>query len=295
MTTSQASIRVSFKTILFATDFSPSSDVALPYVLSLGRGYDSKVIVAHAVPLEPLPGITPVPSPADMDLEWQDAKLGMQKYEQSREFTGLRHEFVLERGDPLAVVSDLIAHEDVDLVVLGTHGRKGFRKLFAGSVAEQIFRKTTCPVLTVGPGSEFSTPQRWKPGLILLATEFSAGSLHALPYAISLAEENQAELILLHAVPLVPWEQQAEMAQFYQKRLEGVVPQDSPPNCKIDFAVRFDLAAPAILDLAKEKKADLIVMGVHHTPLPAVDSHVPWNTACEVINNAHCPVLTVRG
>lgn len=295
MTTSRASIGISFKTILFATDFSPSSDGALPYVLSLARSYDSKVIVAHAVPIEPLPGITPVPSPTEMDREWQDAKQGMQKYEESREFTGLRHEFVLERGDPLAVVSDLIVHDEVDLVVLGTHGRKGLRKLFAGSVAEQVFRKATCPVLTVGPGSEFTPPQKWKPRRILLATEFSAGSLHALPYAIALAEENQADLLLLHAVPLVPWEQQAEMAQTYQKRLEGLVPQDSHHSCRIDFEVRFDLAVPAILDLAKEKEADLIVMGVHHTPLPAVDSHVPWTTACEVISNAHCPVLTVRG
>jgi nucleotide-binding universal stress UspA family protein len=295
MTTSQASLRVSFKTILFATDFSPSSDAALPYVLSLGRSYDSKVIVAHAVPIEPLPGITPAPSPTEMDLEWQDAKRGMQKYEASREFTGLRHEFVLERGDPLAVVSDLIAHDDVDLMVLGTHGRQGLHKLFAGSVAEQIFRKAMCPVLTVGPGAEFAPPQKWEPHRILLATEFSAGSLHALPYAIALAEENQAELLLMHAVPLVPWEQQAEMAQYYQKRLEELVPDDSSHNCKIDFEVRFDLAVPAILDLAKEKMTDLIVMGVHHTPLPAVDSHVPWTTACEVISNAHCPVLTVRG
>ena len=238
--------------------------------------------------------MTPVPPPVDLDLEWQQAKQGMLKYADTRDFEGLRHEFLVEKGYPPAIITDLIAHEHVDLVVLGTHGRKGFSKLFMGSVAEQIFRRATCPVLTIGPGSELKPQQKWKPACILLATDFSKGSFHALPYAITLAEENHAELILLHAAPLVPWEQQSDMGTYYQKRLEEMIPAGHQPSCKIDFAVRFDLAAPAILTMASDKQADLIVMGVHHTPLPAIDSHVPWTTACEVISDAHCPVLTVR-
>ena len=295
MTTSQATTRVSFKTILFANDFSPCSEAALPYVLSLARCYDSKVIVAHAVPIEPLAGITPAPPPVEVDLAWQDAKRGMQKYQESREFADLRHEFVLERGDPLAVISDLMAHQDVDLVVLGTHGRKGLRKLFAGSVAEKIFRKATCPVLTVGPASESKMKVTWKPRLIVFATDFSAGSLHALPYAISLAEENHAQLILMHALPMVAWDQQVEMRLTYEKRLQALAGPDTPHDCTVDYAVRFDLPAPAILSLAREKQADLIVMGVHHAPLATLESHMPWTMACDVISDAHCPVLTVRG
>ena len=218
----------------------------------------------------------------------------MLQYADNRDFEGLRHESLVEKGYPPAIITDLIALEHVDLVVLGTHGRKGFSKLFRGSVAEQIFRKATCPVLTVGPGSELKPRQTWKPARIILATDFSKGSLHALPYAIALAEENHAELILLHAAQLVPWEQQTGMSRYYLKRLEEMIPASHQPSCKIDFAVRFDLAAPAILTLASNKQADLIVMGVHHTPLPAIDSHVPWTTACEVISHAHCPVLTVR-
>ena len=294
MATSQASTRIAFNSILFATDFSLSSEVAFKYALSLAHCYDSKVIVAHAVPIEPVAGMTPVPPPVDLDLEWQESKRGMQKYADSRDFEGLRHEFLVEKGYPPAIITDLITHEGVDLVVLGTHGRKGLSKLFMGSIAEQIFRKTTCPVLTVGPGSNVKPPGNWKPACIILATDFSKGSFHALPYAIALAEENHAELILLHAAPLVPWEQQSDMGCYYQKRLEEMIPSGHQPSCKIDFAVRFDLAAPAILTMASDKQADLIVMGVHHTPLPAIDSHVPWTTACEVISDAHCPVLTVR-
>jgi len=294
MATSQASTRIAFSTILFATDFSPSSEAAFPYALSLAHCYDSKVIVAHAVPIEPLVGITPVPAPADLDFDWQDAKQGMLKYIDTRDFEGLRHEFLVERGYPPSIITNLIEHEHVDLVVIGTHGRKGLSKLFMGSVAEQIFRKATCPVLTVGPVSELNPKKIWQPACIILATDFSPGSVHALPYAIALAEETRAELVLLHAAPLIPWEQQSEMEIHYQKRLEEMIPPTPQPSCKIDCAVRFDLAAPAILSVASDRQAHLIVMGVHHTPLPAVDSHVPWTTTCEVISEAHCPVLTVR-
>ena len=84
------------------------------------------------------------------------------------------------------------------------------------------------------------------------------------------------------------------MGHYYQERLQEMVASDHQPDCKIEFAVRFDLAVPAILTMASDKHADLIVMGVHHTPFPSIDSHVPWTTACEVIRDAHCPVLTVR-
>ena len=294
MAASQASVRIGFKSILFATDFSPSSEASFPYALSLAHCYDSKIIVAHAVPSDPVTGMTPVPLPVDLEREAQQARQEMLNYSDDRDFEGLRHEFLVEMGYPPSVITDLIEHEHVDLVVLGTHGRRGLSRLFMGSVAEQIFRTVTCPVLTVGPGSELKAHQAWKPARIILATDFSKGSFHALPYALGLAEENNAELILLHAAPLVPWEEKSETARSYQKRLEQMITADHEPSCRIDFAVRFDLPAPAILTLAGDKHADLIVMGVHHTPLPGIDSHVPWTTACEVMSDAHCPVLTVR-
>lgn len=294
MAASQATTRVAFNSILFATDFSPVSEAALAFVLGLAHCYDSKVIVAHVVPYEPVAGLGRVPPSVYLDLEEQEAKQELQRYDEARQFEGLRHEFIVERGYPPTILPELIAMENVDLVVLGTHGRKGFSKLFSGSVAEQIFRKAACPVLTVGPASKAVPPSKWTPTRVLLATDFSTGSSHALPYAVMLAEDSKAELILFHAAPLVPWEQQSEMSTYYHKRLQELLPSGRPPNCQVDLEVRFDLPAPAILSLANEKQVDLIVMGVHRTPVPVLDAHVPWTTACEVISDAHCPVLTVR-
>ena len=295
MATSQASIAAGFKTILFATDYSSSSEAALPYLLGLARRCDSTVIAVHAVPFEPLAGLAAVPPVVELDLEWRDALQAMHIYKEAHPFTGVRHEFLLERGFPRDVVADLAAQRGVDLVVLGTHGRQGFHKLFAGSFAEEIFRSVTCPILIVGPRADPKPAENWAPRRILFATEFDEGSIHALPCALALAEANEAELLIMHAVPLVPWEQQTELHDPYTQRLRKLVPEDVSRRCKIEFTVQFDLAAPAILTAARDQKADLIVMGVHHARLPRVDAHVPGTTACEVIGNAHCPVLTVCG
>jgi nucleotide-binding universal stress UspA family protein len=252
------------------------------------------VIAAHAVPYEPLAGLAAVPPLIELDVEWRDALQAMRTYQENHCFTGLRHQFVMEHGLPREVIADLAARHAADLVVVGTHGRQGFHKLFAGSFAEEIFRTVTCPVLTIGPGVKSAPFGEWKPRRILLATEFAEGSIHALPCAITLAEVNDAKLLIMHAIPLVPWEQQVELEASYRARLQKLA-DEIPHRCPIDFRVEFDLVAPAILAAAEESEADLIVMGVHHARLPRVDAHVPGTTASDVIGNAHCPVLTVCG
>ena len=97
MTASQASTALSFKTILFATDFSPASESALHYAISLAHSYDSQVIVVHAVPVEPLAGVTIPPIP-EVDLALQDGKRSLEQYVHGDVFAGLRHELLLERG-----------------------------------------------------------------------------------------------------------------------------------------------------------------------------------------------------
>ncbi len=294
MATSQAPVAVSLKTILFATDFSSSSEAALPYVVSLAQNFDATILAVHAVSYEPLSGLATLPPNIEFDGEWRDAQGAMRAYEQAHPFTGLRHKFILERGFLRDVVSDVATLYGADLVVLGTHGRQGFRKIFAGSFAEEVFRTTKCPILTVGPGAGPASDS-WKPRRVLLATEFAEGSMHALPYAIALADAAGAELQIMHAVPLVPWEQQCEMTKVYEERLRKLVPDDLPHSCQIDFTVCFDLAGPAILNAAEVIKADIIVMGAHHARFPGFDAHLPGTTASDVICNARCPVLTICG
>jgi nucleotide-binding universal stress UspA family protein len=294
MATSQASISVSYKTILLATDFLQTAEAALPFVVSLARRFDATVLATHAVPFDAMAGLAPIPPSVELDFEWRDAQGVMHTYEEKHPFTGLRHEFILERGDPRAVIADVVEQRNVDMVVMGTHGRHGFSKLFVGSVAEEVMRSLPCPVLTVGPDVRPLIDEEW-PRRILFATEFAEGSMHALPHALAIANANQSELFLLHTVPLVPWEQQSEMGVVYQRRLRKLVPDAAEQHCSIDGGVCFDLAAPGILRTAQTRKSDLIVMGVHHARLPKFDAHLLGTTSYEVISNARCPVLTVCG
>lgn len=292
MPTLQASLRLSFSNILFPTDFSDASTAALPYAQAFARIYGARIIVAHAVTPHPPMFLPMEPIPYAMDGEWYDAQARLKHLLACDTLRGTVHEGVTSRGELWNVLDDVIHRHDVDLIILGSHGKHGLKKLVLGSDAEQIFRKSRCPVLTIGPkvtppteSSAFRT--------IVFATDFSAGSLHALPYALSLAEENQAHLILLHVIPLVPLQHQESVAANARARLEELLPKDASDWCRPECVVRFEFPAEGILNLAREQNADLIVMGVHKgTPFASV--HLPWAIAYEVVCDAPCPVLTVR-
>jgi nucleotide-binding universal stress UspA family protein len=294
MSSLQASLRLSFSNVLFPTDFSGASDAALPYARALARWYGSKIFVTHAVTPTPPVFLPMEPVPLELDSEWQDSQNLLEKFLNRDSLQGTAHHGILERGDLWNVVDDVVRRHSIDLIVLGTHGRHGLKKLVLGSGAEQIFRQASCPVLTIGPRVVQPVAELPAFKCIIFATDFSAGSLRALPYALSLAEENQARLILLHVIPLVPLQHQESVAASARTRLEELVPPEASDWCRPECIVRFEFPAEGILSLAEAQQADLIVMGVHKGA-PVASAHLPWAIAYEVVCHATCPVLTVRG
>lgn len=292
MPTLQASLRVSFNNILFPTDFSDASVAALPYARAFAKLYGSKILVTHAVTPHPPVFLPLEPIPLEMDGEWYDAEARLKQFLADERLAGIRCEGATRRGELWYVLDDAIQTNSVDLIVLGSHGKHGLKKLVLGSDAEQIFRHARCPVLTIGPKV---MAREAIDGFhnIIFATDFSAGSLHALQYALSLAEESQANLTLLHVIPLVPLQHQGSAAESAKAQLEELVPREARDWCRPECVVRFEFPAEAVLNLAKERNADLIVMGVHKRAAFA-SSHLPWAVAYEVVCNALCPVLTVR-
>jgi nucleotide-binding universal stress UspA family protein len=295
MQTTQANLRVSLKNLLFTTDFSAASENAFSYALAFARWYDSKLFVAHVVPREPRLSIPLEPVPTEADRDWQDAKQRMDIFTRNHACKECCLESVLERGELQDVISAIILQHGIDLLVLGTHGRKGIRKLVLGSVAEQIFRFATCPVLTVGPKAARQPAQFETLNRILFATDFSSGSLHALRYALSLAEENEASVVLLHLIELFPLDQDPRKVEANTRaRLRALVPPEADLWCKPEFVVSDEFPTEGILKVAEERDVDLIVMGVHRASLSKTPPHSPWAIAYRVVCNAHCPVLTVR-
>ena len=202
---------------------------------------------------------------------------------------------LLERGEVWDVISDIIQKNKIDLVVTGTHGRQGLKKLVLGSEAEKIYRKATCPVLTVGPRVTPASDTNWKLETILFPTDGSETSLKALPYALSLAEENQANLIFLQLMPMAPTQYRESDEASAREAMRLMVPLEAEDWCKPEFVARFEFPAEGILAFAKERNVNLIVMGVRKSGDSAVPEHLPWPIASQVVARAQCPVLTVRG
>ena len=294
MPTVQASLRLTFSNILVPTDFTTASENALAYARAFAKDYGSRIFVTHAVAPNPPIFLPMEPVPPDLDSEWADAQSELDKFLHVSPRTEVVQEGILERGELWNVLDDVIHRHSIDLIVLGSHGRHGLKKLVLGSGAEQIFRKARCPVLTIGPKVPEPTADLVAFKHIIFATDFSDGSLNALPYALSLAEENQGSLTLLHVVPLVPMQHQMYVSGGAEQRLEALIPPEAKDWCQVSAVVSFEFPAEGILHLAEAQSADLIVMGVHKRAARAA-AHLPWAIAYEVLCHAPCPVLTVRG
>jgi nucleotide-binding universal stress UspA family protein len=298
---------VSLKNILFATDFSEVSEAALPYVAAMSLRYGGMVHVAHVLPEINLVRPSAI-DPVTIGSIYEDAHSSTQEkiQEVAGRLGGFPHRTYIRHGKVSEVLSEIIRENEIDLLVAGTRGRTGMGKLLLGSVAEELFRKSTCPVLTVGPkapklaglpknhGNGQIPPIDVEFRQILYAHDF-AHSLGAASYAFSLAREFRARLILLHVIE--------EYGDHLHDRpgpiaaalrdLEELQPEDALLRYSPDPVVQFGSPADHILQTAAEWHADLIVLGARPEHVDAA-THLPWKTAHKVVARANCPVLTVR-
>ncbi|MGB7281083.1 MAG: universal stress protein [Candidatus Acidiferrum sp.] len=298
MTTVQANKRIDFKHVLFLTDFSEASCEALPFATAIARGYGSKVHAVHVLLPTTYAYMSPEAAVSLLDDLEESAKTEMTRVE--AQLTGLQSEAILERGSNLwEVVSQLVKEREIDLIVLGTHGRTGFKKALLGSSAEEVFRRSRVPVLMSGPDTRVGAHNGGRFRCVLFATDFNAVSSVAVPFAVSLAQENQAELILLHALPLPrPGKtndpRELSVAEAIH-RLEDLVPQEARQWCDARAVVEHGDPATRILAAAKVYGADLIVLGVRGMDrFAGAVGRVQKDIAYNVVAHAPCPVLTVR-
>ena len=290
---SQAKLsRITINKILLATDFSPEAQNALQCAVSLAKRYGSTIFLTHVLATEGSIGAVEA-WPDFADVTRRNAEQSMAKLENTEDLKLLPHEVILRSGDTWDVISEVLSDKNVDLIVIGTQGHGGIKKLFLGSTAEKVIRHATCPVLTVGPHVQLVSLNRF--GHVFYASDFSSGSTRALTYALSLAEEDRAELTLLHVIESEPVSESEllEWKQQDREKLSQMVPPDADLAYKPEIEVEVGIPEVEIVRLADTRKADLIVMGCHSGG--AVSTHLPWTTLHHVLQHAHCPVLTVRG
>jgi len=300
---------IHLKSVLVATDFSLASEKALRHALAIARHYGAKFYLAHVVSSLGFTLVGPDAVIAAGEAVRRDARELEDRLIQSGALAGLRYEIIVRQGNVWEELEKVVRQEQVDLVVVGTHARRGLGKFLLGSVAEHIFRHSECLVLTVGPGSLQDSPVDGSRAVrpFLFATDFGEASLHALPYAISSANHFGTKLALLHVVPAVPMpesltrpsagdvkrtREDARMASLL--RLEELTSQNAKLVLKPEFSVEFGSPSEKILQAANRLKADAIILGLHRSTHIDTKSHMPWATAYEVVCGAGCSVLTVR-
>jgi len=290
--------RIALSNILFLTDFSGASASALPFAARIGRTYGAKLTALHVV----VPTVSTY-MPGEMSASAIEgledfAREEMKTVEQ--QLVGQPGETIVERGNGVwEVVHEVSRDREIDLIVLGTHGRTGARKMLMGSFAEEIFRQATSPVLTVGPAVPAAVDGGGRFERVLFATDFSTASVASAPYALSLAQENQAQLVLLHVLRMPKPgksgnESELSIAEALHRLVE-LVPRDAELWCRPEPLVTHGRPAAGILEAAQNCRADLIVMGVRSVNAGVkLATHMERATAYEVIAHAKCPVLTVR-
>lgn len=282
------------KRILYTTDFSVASRKALPLLGVIARKFDSEIYIANI--WFPLPYSMGTPD-ASLALEveqFEDAQARTREFSNSPELAGLKTTLVVEQGEVEEEIARVVEERDVDLVVLSTHGRTGWKRLLMGSVSESLFRKLSCPVLTVGPSLAEKFSREFPLKRVLFPVDFSEESRSVFPFVASLASQHGCELVLVHVLP----EETAtnpdakRLAEPLRKDMESVYSPYLQKGCKAEFAIDFGDPVERILNLAETGNVDLIAMGVRNAP--EFVTHFRNTITYRVVLEAKCPVLTYR-
>ena len=300
-------LTLSFKNVLLATDFSPISDTAIPYAAAICRRFGGTLHTVHVLSdtavIMMTGGVDYVSMATLYDDAIAEAKEKLQHIADG--FEGIQHREYVQQGQIWKNLAAVVEENDIDLIILGTHGRTGLGKLLLGSVAEDILRHAPCPVLTIGP--HVSARERF-PGYtgkahdiaprglevkqIVFGTNFGQNAALVAQTAFSLADEFHARLTMLHVMEdYTQLGTQPGPIQDSLRRLEDLIPSDVCLQFVPEELVEFGSAHERILKVSADRDADLIVIGTR----PEVGTtHLPWTTTHQVIAHAKCPVLTVR-
>jgi len=285
-------LRITFERILCPTDLTEDSDDALRYAIALAEAYGAKLFVLHCAQAQALPAYAYRAS-----IERHIERSILKRFTKPPLFDW---EAVVVEEDPVTTIPREAASRSADLIVMRSRRRPHAAALL-GSTAESICRTAPCPVLVTHPaervwvdGSSHRTSLR----KVMVAHDFSDCSELAFINALSLAQEYQSELHLIHVLPPSSgggFEAGPSPESAFQqaaRRLDNSVPMEARSWCELKLAVREGQPYREILTYAEEEEIDLICMGVRGTGFGM--KALFGSNADRVLRQAPCPVLIAR-
>jgi nucleotide-binding universal stress UspA family protein len=290
-----------FKLILCPVDFSDFSVSGYEHALTVAEYYKARLVALHAIELSKYPYADYVGATGDLaDLSralCESGKAKLREFVKKHSQHGVEPQVVVDQGNASDLILLFAQTHNVDLIVMGTHGRRGFDRLVLGSTTNRVMRRASSPVLVVsnpahnvmaaGPDGKHRLSR------ILFCTDFSANSERARAYAMSLTAEYGAELTLLHVAEGASDLANAEA--IIAKRthvLDRLISEDVRKQLKVRTLIRFGKPYEEIVRHATEVQTSLIIMTARGGD--AVDRAVFGSTTYRVIQLSPCPVLAIH-
>jgi nucleotide-binding universal stress UspA family protein len=281
-------------------DFSEFSVRAYCHALSLAEHYRSRLVVQHIVEVWRHPSASFAASASLYDEYCQSLRGSgteqLQEFVRNHTHNEVKPELVVDVGTAPDSILSFAQTQKSELIVMGTHGRRGFDRLMLGSATDRVMRMAPCPVLAVREATDDSIAAGQGRhhihhlDRILACVDFSEDSERALNYAISATAEYDAELTLLHVLDENPGPAKREAAiAAATEQLDKLIPAESRKILKIKTAVRIGKAYREIIELALEAQTDMVTMGVRGRG--ALDLAVFGSTTYRVMQLGPCPVL----
>jgi nucleotide-binding universal stress UspA family protein len=291
------------KLILCPVDFSEFSIRAYRHALSLAEHYRAKLVVQHIVELWRYPSVGFVANAGLYEefcrVQCENGKEQLRELVNSCTADERRPELVVELGMAPDSILAFAQANRTDVIVMGTHGRRGYDRLMLGSATDRVMRRAPCPVLAVykapndplAGGEERQHVHHLK--RVLFCTDFSENAKRALNYAISVTAEYDAELTLLNVLEDLPSAANvADAIAVATGQLDKLISPEDRKNRKIKTAVRVGKPYGQIIQLARDTQTDLVVMAVRGRG--ALDLAVFGSTTYRVMQLGPCPVLAVH-
>jgi nucleotide-binding universal stress UspA family protein len=269
-------MRVQFKKILCATDFSDFSNHTINYGVALAKEFGSRLIICHVIDLSSVA----IYGEFQLDPIGQQNRIIEDAQDQLEALTGdqpLDWEPMITVGKPADEILRAVEEKNIDLVISATRGRTGLKRLILGSVTERMMLTLPCPLLVLrSPEHEFvsAADQAIKLKKILVGCDFSPDSGQAINHGLSLAQEFEAELHLANVIEasaqpnLLKSESSAaeEIQEDYRnlvsQKLKELVPEEARNWCTPQTSILEGQPYEELTKYAESNDIDMMVMGI---------------------------------